>query len=425
MTKILLFGDSGQPSGYGRIADEIATRLHKRGYHILAASIQFDGLLPPHYEGAPLLPYYWVASLGGRADWLERFVGIASVYQPDIIMAAQDMPYLEAIYHAPLDWSKYAFIGITPVDGAPVLPAWADVLKKADAALVISQFGVDAYQKAGVDAKLCRPGVDGNVFFRMRDDERLAMRAKAGIPADAFVLGTFAQNQGRKSISLMLKGFFEFAQGKANVRYLLDMTETSPAGWNIPALCEQYGWDTSKLIFREQVVRAGLVQLRERYNLLDVHAVISHREGYGLPLTEGQACGAVAMAQDYCSGREICGDGKGVLVKTIDYAEPSTWGGSEDRFVDLGDFVKQLQRLYDDPNYRNMIAKAGMEAARAYTWDQAADAVHTAIETALAKRAARVTPQATPETAVQLVQTAASPHSPDGVVQREVALVEG
>lgn len=423
MTKILVLSDDGSHSGYARISVETNLRLHKRGYHVLAQSLQFDGLLPPNYEGQPLP--YWVGTLGGRADWLERFVSVIAAYQPDVIISCQDAPYSEALRNAPIDWSKYIHIVITAVDGVPVSPQWVNVLKHADAVLIISEFGVKAYQEAGIEAKLCRPAADSNVFFKLPDAQRAELRTKMSIPADAFVLGTMAMNQGRKAISFMLKGFFEFAKGKPNARYFLDMDANSPVGWNIPQLCEQYGWDVSKLLFRADAVRAGLMHLRERYALLDAMAVISHREGFGIPLEEAKACGVVAIAQAYCSGTEICGDSKGVLVKVIDYDEPGTWGGATEKFADLSDFVAQLQRLYDDPDYRNLIAKAGTEDARAHSWDTAADAVQNAVETALKKRAAVIAPQSPPQTAVQLVQTAQQPHSPDGVVQKEVALVEG
>lgn len=385
--RLLTFGDSGQPSGYGRIHDEIATRLHKRGYHILAASIQYDGLLPPHYEGTPLP--YWVASLGGRTDWLDRFVGIIHAYSPDVVLTIQDMPYHQAIYNAPVDWSKHTRVLISPVDGAPIAPDWLRTLEDADAALTISQFGVEAFRQSGHSVDLCPPGVDSNIFYRLPDDQRAALRDKLQIPRDAFVLGAMAQNQGRKSISLMLKGFFEFAKGR-DAYYLLDMEPTSPVGWNIPALCQQYGWDIKRLIFRADAVRAGLVHLRDRYNLLDAHAVISHREGFGLPLLESLSCGVVSMALDWCSGREVVGlpeEGRGVLVKAIDYDLPSTWGGSIDKFVDLDDFIAQLTRLYDQPTYRQSLADAGMVWARTRSWDAAADAVQSAITRALAQRA--------------------------------------
>ena len=54
MTKILVLSDDGVASGFGRISMHLNSALVKRGYSVMAASIQYDGLLPPSYEGAPL-----------------------------------------------------------------------------------------------------------------------------------------------------------------------------------------------------------------------------------------------------------------------------------------------------------------------------------------------------------------------------------
>jgi glycosyltransferase involved in cell wall biosynthesis len=419
MPKILVISDDGVPSGYGRVAMEVNTRLMKRGYSIMAASLMFDGLLPPTNGGEPLP--YWVASLAGR-NWVEECLKIIGAYQPDLVLVIQDAPYAEAIRNAPVDWSRYGFMVITPVDGVPVFPRWVDVLKGADAAMTISEFGVSAYRKAGVEAALCRPGVDVNKFFALTLAQRIDIRARLGLTLEHFIVGTAAMNQGRKAISQMLRAFFEFAADKPHARYLLDMEPVSPAGWDIPALCQQFGWDASKLLFRADAARMGVVELRDRFNIMDAHMVISHREGYGLPLVEAQACGVVNIALDYTSGTEICGDGRGVLINTIEYDEIGTWGGAVDKYPDMKHLVNRLQWLYDNPHERLAIAERGMQWSRSHTWDETADAVQKSIEKALAKRAAIPPAHMPPQTGVQSPVVEPLPQSVDGT--QAVALVE-
>ena len=182
----------------------------------------------------------------------------------------------------------------------------------------------------------------------------------------------------------MLQGFFQFAQDKPTARYLLDMDATSPAGWDIKALCQQYGWDAGKLIFKADAVQRGVTNLRDRYNALDAHAVLSYREGYGLPLSEAMACGVVSAALDWCSGTEVTGEGRGVLVKPADYFMASTWGGAADKLPDVQHFVQQLNWLHDHPEERAAMGIRGMIWARAQSWDKAADAVMAAVEKAKA-----------------------------------------
>ncbi len=377
MTKILVLSDDGVASGFGRIAMHLNTALTRRGYSIMAASIQYDGLLPPQYEGQPLP--YWVASLAGK-NWLEETVKLIGVYNPDIVICLQDAPYAHHLRHAPVDWSQHGFIVITPVDGIPILTDWIDTVKKADAALTISEFGVKAFRDVGASVGLCRPGIDPDVFYRLPDAERIALREKLNIAPDTFVMGMFAQNQGRKDIPDTLRAFFEFSRDKPTARLLLDMDAVSPAGWNIPAMCQQFGWNADKLIFRIDAQRAGLTHLRERYNLLDLHSVLSHREGWGLPLVESMACGVATMALDWCSGAEIVGNGRGLLIRPLVYTSVSTWGNALDKFPDIAHVVSEIQRIYDHPHERAAIAERGMEWARAQSWTAAVDNVIAAIE---------------------------------------------
>lgn len=415
MTKILVISDDGIASGYGRISMEVNTRLHKRGINVMAASLYYDGLLPPNLDGQALP--YWVGSLAGK-DWVQAAISLINAYQPDIVHVVQDAPYAEAIRNAPVDWSRYAFMVTTPVDGAPVHPSWVNMLRGAQGVLSISQFGVDTHKASGISSELCRPGVDANGFFQLPDGQRAALRARVNIAPDAFVVGCMAQNQGRKDIPDMLRAFFAFAADKPTSRLFLDMDALSPAGWDIGAVCQQQGWDMSKLIFRADAQRAGIVTLRERYNLLDCHMVISHREGYGLPLVEAQACGVVSIALDYCSGTEICGDGKGILIEPIEYTSIGTWGGAVDKYPNVPQLTAELQKLYDNPDEKRAIAKKGMAWARQQSWDAAADSVQRVIERIMSKR---VQPVGVPS---MIAPPAPIVNTVDGMQKETVELVE-
>lgn len=385
--KVLVISDDGLPTGYGRISMEINARLQRRGVEIMAASLQYDGLLPPNNEGQRL--GYWVSSLAGKPSWSQSVLGLIGVFQPDIVHVIQDAPFAFELRNAPVDWSRYAFVVTTPVDGAPVYPAWVAMLKSADAVLSISQFGVDTHRAAGIASVLCRPGIDPNAFFPLGDDVKRALRLRMGIASEAFVVGSMCMNQGRKDIPDMLRAFFAFASDKPSARYFMDMEPTSPAGFDILAVCQQQGWDASKLLFRGDAARAGVTSLRDRYALLDAHMVVSHREGYGLPLVEAMACGVVSIALDYCSGSEICGDGQGVLIEPIEYTNVSTWGGALDFYPKIGDITRALQMLHDQPDTRRSIAAKGMTWARQQSWDAAADAVADVYSKVMAKRQAK------------------------------------
>jgi glycosyltransferase involved in cell wall biosynthesis len=130
-----------------------------------------------------------------------------------------------------------------------------------------------------------------------------------------------------------------------------------------------YDWDISKLRFIDDL---HALSMAERYNLADAHTVLSHREGWSLPLTEAMACGVVNLAMDWCSGTEICGDGKGVITKPLDYVTVSTWGNALDYHPDIQDFADKLTWLADHPTDRNRIASNGQAWAQTLSWDTTA-----------------------------------------------------
>jgi glycosyltransferase involved in cell wall biosynthesis len=377
-TKVLWFGDLVTPSGFGRIGNEVTTRLSQRGWQMIGVSMQWDG-----YPPSPL-PYY-VRPVGGRDIWQGLGQVIAEA-DPDIIVCCQDFPYAQTLYHAlRIDWSTKKFIVVTPIDGTPVHPEWLKTVDIADATMVISNFGVEALRLEGRAVGLLHPGVDRNEFYPAEDGEVAALREKIGIKPDAFVMGMYAMNQGRKCISSTVAAFKEFALDKPDAVLYLDMDAGSPAGWDIPSLLKQIGLDPARVKYRADAGTAGLAGLRERFLLSSVNSVVSHREGFGLPLLEGMACKVPAMALDWCSGSEICGAEKGVLIRRIPYMEYGTWGGARDAFPDMDDWVKKLNVLYRQPDKRAEIANRGFEWAIQQTWDVAADQFENTLRTVAAQ----------------------------------------
>jgi len=379
--KVLWFGDLVAPSGFGRIGNEVTKRLAQRGYAIQGASINYTGW--PHD-----FPFH-VWPLGGQDIW-NGLVGITNAYQPDIIISCQDFPYHQTIWNAcRIDFSRIKWMFITPIDGTPVHPDWVRLCDFADGKMVISRFGVEALRQAGKRVELCHPGVDTSEFYPVTDDERKSLREKAGYTADDYVIGVVCMNQGRKAIPPMIEAFHEFAKDKPNARLFLDMDKTSAAGWDIPALLKQMAWtddEQKRIKFREDVFKsdmAAFAPLRNRYGLMDAHMVISHREGFGLPLQESMACKVPTLALDWCSGTELCSGGRGMLVKRIPYMEHGTWGGARDAFPNMKDLIAKLDSLYYNQAQRNLVAETGYNFAIKQTWDVTTDQVENVLQAAL------------------------------------------
>jgi glycosyltransferase involved in cell wall biosynthesis len=393
--RVLFWGDLPVSSGFGRISSEIAKRFVARGHQVTGCSMMWGG-------GPIDLPYYTYSAAPPKDLW-QTTVDVVNQVKPEVIISAQDFPYHHTLYWGcRIDFSTIAWVVITPIDGTPIAPDWLSLVDIPDGFMVISKFGVEAMRQAGKHVGLCHPGVDRLEFHPCMPDERAALRKQVGIPADAFVVGMMAVNQGRKCIPHTVEGFKEFSLDKPNAYLYLDMEKESGAGWHLPHLVNQVGLDPKKVIYRADVA-GKLPMLGDRYRICDVMSVLSFREGFGLPLLEAQACGVVAVAQDWCSGTELVGGGKGILVPVAKYANGKpifmhgTWGGAMDALPDMDVWVSEMNRLYNEPIYRASIALAGQKWAWECTWDKAADAVEETMIAAVRKKKMLPQPPAPPK----------------------------
>lgn len=418
--KIVALSDSPMRSGFGRIANEVFARLVARGHQVHVVSILWDGIAVERGDWySPFKhPYpFQISGCAGR-DIFSYVANIVQLANPDVVMSIQDFPYaVNVFYNCHIDWSRRSFVVITPIDGEPIAAEWLRLVDDADGTMVISEFGVQAMRRAGRAVELCPPGINPRDFYPATSDERQALRAKAGIPNDAFVLGMMAMNQGRKDIPHTLDGFAEFALDKPGARLVLDMDKVSPAGWNIPELVKTKNIPPEKILYKEDLIKRGLVNLRDRYVLLDAHAVLAHREGFGLPLLESQACRIPTIAMDWCSGTEICGGGKGYLVRRLSQPRNSTWGNALDYDPEVAHFVEILEQIHRNPIQAQAVADCGYQWAIARTWETAADKVEHLLERVFERKEKhhesgqcdRAGVQSTPDSPETLTQPAPTP----------------
>jgi glycosyltransferase involved in cell wall biosynthesis len=393
--KILWVGDAGVTSGFGRIANEVCSRLVQRGHQVHAVSILWDGVMTEGVDWYSTQNHKYPFRISGVAgrDIYAYIYNLINLARPDIVVVCQDFPYLVTTYYnLRIDWSRVSFCGITPIDGEPIFEDWLRLVDDTDGAMVISQFGVDAMKRAGRRVELCAPGIDSHYFKPATPEEKSALRSRAAIPQDAFVLGMMAMNQGRKDIPHTLDGFAKFAIDKPNAYLLLDMDKVNPAGWNIPSLMKTKNIPENKVIFKEDLVKRGINEYRDRLCLLDAHSVLAHREGFGLPLIESQACMIPTIAMDWCSGTEICGNGQGYLVNPLPQPRNSTWGNAFDFDVDVNSFVGVLEAIYQNPIGAKAIAKRGYDWVIQRTWDKTADAVEQLFLSIEAKKKPKTDP---------------------------------
>ena len=212
---------------------------------------------------------------------------------------------MDNIFKQLLKGPKWKLGGIIPIDGQPSIPKWIDTLKHVQYPVAMSRYGQAVMREDfdGYESTYIPHGVDCN-FFKPK------MNAK---PDDAFVVGTVARNQHRKNIPRMMKAYSTFVKENKltpkDSRLLLHMFWEDGMGWNIDYMAKYYD-------IREYLIpptmgnldqgqapdEAGMVDI---FNMIDIFALPTAGEGFGIPTVEAMACGKPIVITNYTTGYEL------------------------------------------------------------------------------------------------------------------------
>ena len=209
---------------------------------------------------------------------------------------------------------KWKIASIIPIDGQPSIPHWADVLREVDYPIAMSRYGEEVMKEdfealgAGWFDRLTTipHGVDCNLFKPLHNLPK---------PDNAFIVGCVARNQHRKNIPRLLKSFKHFVEKDKltpkDARLMLHMDWNDYMGWNIEYMADYYNL-TDYLIppMMGKLDEGGGVseeKMVEIYNTMDVFALPTAGEGFGIPTLEAMACGIPVIITNYTSSYELIG----------------------------------------------------------------------------------------------------------------------
>ena len=199
-------------------------------------------------------------------------------------------------------------------------------------------------------------------FHECKDHERiLSVRRKYKIPDGKKYIFSLCTLERRKNILYGIRNFLKFADeeqigdlvfvlGGGSWKTFIDELEREIS--DIP------GW-------QERILRIGYVDdddLSPLFSGAFCTVYPSIYEGFGLPPLEAMQCGCPVITGDNSSLPEVVGDA-GIMV---DVSRP--------------DALKQaLKRLYDNPSEREKLIRRGLERAKRFSWEAAAQVVHSRI----------------------------------------------
>lgn len=347
--KILLSSNAPwASSGYGQQAAQIAPRIKQAGhdvaincfYGLEGGCLEWHGM--PCYPtdstrfGSLLLPDY--AKHHGEGD-----------PQNVLCMTLMDvwvlLPGMQGFKQHGLRFASWV-----PIDHDPCPPLVNQFLTLAESTpIAMSQFGKQALQNKGFDPLYAPHAIDTTIY-RPQQQDRTAIRASLKVPADAFVIGMVANNQGlpsRKAFPQVFDAFSQFQRRHSDaILYVHADVIGRNNGVNLIELGNAFEIPADSLRTSDQLAyHLGLPQqlVANVYACFDVLCMPSFGEGFGIPLIEAQACGVPVITTDWTAMSELCGAGWRVQGERWYDATQ----GSFQKIPYVGDILDAMEEAYD------------------------------------------------------------------------------
>ncbi len=356
-------------SGYANLSVPICSGLIERGHEVVVIGLGYGN--QEHDFPFALLPAQNLRQATASA------LNLQNMWEANALIVALDIPLQEQIINQQyLQNRKMKYIGLFPIEAPPLCLSWSAVLMQMDKQLVISQFGTEEAQKAGIDASHVQLGLDTEAWKPVTAEEKLKLRGAFGFDEDTFVVLTVADNQERKNLVAAMDMFAEFSKDKENVKYILVTREHNRVGWKLRDYAQEIGISENFMIFERGMSHE---QLWTTYVISDVFLLTSKAEGLGMPLLEAMACNIPCIATNCTGMHELIGNGRGILLKYV-FQHRDPFGNGLRYWVDTQDGVYSLNCFFGE-ELEDIKGRA--EKARKYveerTWDIAVDQVEKAL----------------------------------------------
>lgn len=261
---------------------------------------------------------------------------------------------------------------------------WNECVANADISVVPSKISFKMLEKIGHKNAIYVPhGVNTSVFKPATDEEKAEIRKRFNIKPGTFVIGMVAHNQYRKFINRIIEAFALFHANNPNSVLLMHTAPKDVTGWDLPLILKDKGL-LNCVIFTDKASKGlGDVQvpeseMRNFYCAMDVHALSTGGEGFGIPIVEAMACGIPNVATAYTTPNEfltervIGPDGKETLAPergiTVPYTEVEMHhtGGIWAK-IGIPEMATAFQYILDNPEEaRRMGMKARKYAVENY-----------------------------------------------------------
>lgn len=349
-------------SGYFNISASLAEELSNRGHDVKCVGLGYKG--EEHTFPFSLIP---------ARDLRETFAvmtNLKNLWAFDVLVVALDIPlqeqYLNFIAQNALD---VKYVGIMPVEADPLCMSWALLLMQMSKVFIISQFGTDEAQKAGVDAEYLPIGIDAESWRSPTEEERTALRKALGFGDDEFIVLTVGYNQERKFLSRAMEIFAEFHKEVPNSKHVMVTAEHSQVGWKLRDLAQELGYNDSFVIMERGMPHKNLWGI---YAASDAFLLTSKAEGLGMIFMEAMSVGLPCIGTDCTGIHELLNDDRGYLID-VDYTIRDPFGNGKRYYADIKSGIYQLKKPLAFPLHNFHVINHAKNYIQERTWDKASE----------------------------------------------------
>jgi glycosyltransferase involved in cell wall biosynthesis len=376
--KILWSGDIVAQTGFGRVTENLITRL-KDDYEIVVLGNNWWGDPTPWQKDFELYPSsnrFQTEPFG-----VNRIRETVEKVKPDLVFVNNDAWIVNEIYKQIQDHhkaKKFKFVAYMPMDSYGWTGCLADYANDWDSVVCYTTFGAYEFVKAGITKPIAviPHGITEGQFY---PTDKLEARKKLKIDPEAFVVFNGNRNQFRKRIDITIAGFAKFAVGKPDAKLYLHMG-MKDQGWDLMSLfakeMQRNNLDPNgKIILTAPTPTPPNVEvsmLNQIYNSVDVGVNTCKGEGHGLVNHEHASCRVAQVVPNHTSCKEIF-EGYGRLIR-CDHIDVDTNFNREMPCPSADHLAEILNDLYDNREKLDATAELCYERATdpMYKWDNIA-----------------------------------------------------
>ena len=363
---------AGAFTGFGKQCKLLLSYLYKTGkYEIINAA---QGV-PKDGHGHNKYPWVTVGTIPNDPNKIQQInqdpnlaraaaygqleiSNLVKEYKPDVVFAINDTWGSQFVTEQPF-FKKIPTVLWNTFDSLPLLP---DTITKANEIKnywTWSDFARKEFHKLGFPhVKNQYPLVNTKNFYKLPEEKIAEIKARFGLPQDAFIIGFVFRNQLRKLINTQIEAYAMFKKANPEIKNTFLYTHTHYGeGWDIHRLCQQYGVDPREVLctyicketrqyfiapFHGQDIenpitkRKSLVtvsvglgvtdeQLNEIYNIFSLYSHPATSGACELPCVEAALTEKIITTCSYSFGEDIIEYNKGSIpIKFTFYTEHGT-----------------------------------------------------------------------------------------------------